>query len=225
MNFKNKHILISGASSGIGFALAGELLREGAEVTNFDVKEPEKTLGGLRTLIVDITHGKAISESLKELKSPVDILVCNAGVMRRGNLMESSGDDFDLLFNVNVKGTWLLLKNAVKSLSPNATVVFMASRYSLKPRTDPALYSISKLTQYQLGLLAKETFSDITFKFILPGSTDTPLSRYGVSGRALKEKEKRMQSPAFLAVKVLKLLSSDKEYLIFDEEAGEYRME
>jgi len=225
VNLKNKHILISGASSGIGLALAKKLITEGASVTNLDVKSPENEAEGMDTILADITNSEALENALKGPRSPIDVLICNAGIMRRGTFLDSSEQDFDQIFDVNVKGTWLLLKEAQNHLNKDATVMIMGSRYSLKPRTDPALYGLTKLTQYYLGKLAEETLPSFTFKYILPGPTDTPLARHGVSDSALIEKEKVMLSPDELADKIMELLGSNKSHLIFDEETQVYRLE
>ncbi len=225
MDFKNKHILISGASNGIGKALAEELISKGAKITNFDIDEPDEKLDRMNTFKVDITDPEEIEDALNELKTPIDVLICNAGVMRRGTLLDSTEDDFELLFDVNVKGSWLLLKASVPRLNPGAQVAIMGSRYSQKPRSDPALYGLTKVTQYHMGLLAKETLPDFTFKFILPGPTNTALARHGVSGLALKQKKKIMHSPEHLADLIRELLTSNHSHLIYNEKSRDYRFE
>ncbi len=225
MQFKDKHILISGASNGIGRALAEELIGAGAVITNFDIDEPDQGLDGMTTHKVNITDLGDIEDSLNELETPIDVLICNAGVMRRGTLMDSTEDDFELLFDVNVKGSWLLIKSSVPYLNPGAQIAIMASRYSQKPRPDPALYGLTKMAQYHMGLLAKETLHDYDFKFILPGSTNTALARHGVSDLALEQKEKLMHSPKHLASLIMELLTSNHSHLIFNEKSRDYRFE
>lgn len=225
MDFRDKHVLISGASNGIGRALAEELVAAGAVITNFDIDKPDKELDGMTTLKANITDSDDIEDALNELKSPIDVLICNAGVMRRGTLMDSTEDDFELLFDVNVKGSWLLLKSSVPHLNPGAMIAIMASRYAQKPRPDPALYGLTKVTIYHLGLLAKETLPDFDFKFILPGPTNTDLARHGVSGLALKQKEKIMGKPEHLAGLIIKLFDSNHSHLIFNEKSLDYRFE
>ena len=223
MKFKNKHVLISGASNGIGRALAEKLIDASAVITNFDIDESDGLLDGMKTFKVDITDSKNVEDALSELKTPIDVLICNAGVMRRGTLMDSTENDFELLFDVNVKGSWLLLKSSVPYLNSGAQIVIMASRYSQKPQPDPALYGLTKIAQYHMGLLAKETLPDFEFKFILPGPTNTALARHGVSGLALEQKKKTMDSPEHLAGLIKELLYSDHSHLVFNEKTQDYR--
>jgi len=225
MEIPGKTVVITGASSGIGLALARVLAGMGATVFSFDRKEPEESIAHVTHVPVDVTAAEEIRSGFERVGTPVDILVSNAGVIRRGTIIESSEEDFDLLFAVNVKGAWLTLKTALPFLSPDAVFVQMSSRYACNPVPNPGLYALSKLFQRHLMEIAKKTLPQMKVAMLFPGPVDTPLARHDVTGEALQEKKTIMESPQFLAGKIVELLQEDKEQLLYDEKTRTYRLE
>ncbi|MFH1326449.1 MAG: SDR family oxidoreductase [Candidatus Falkowbacteria bacterium] len=225
MKFKNKKVLITGAASGIGYAVSKLLVQNGAQVFCFDQKIPRKQIAGVKYFKVDITNSGQIKRALTKVGAPIDILINNAGIMRRGNIFESSEKDFDLLFDINIKGCWLMLKYAKPYLARKATILQMSSRHGLYHPIDPAIYALTKSTVSYLSKILKKTCSKYNVKIAYPGSTDTPLSRYGITGKTLKRKKKEMKSPEFLAEKIVELLKSKKGHLIFDQKKDGYYFE
>lgn len=175
---------------------------------------------------VDITNGDSVAEACSQIQKPIDILINNAGVMRRGSIFESSEEDFDLLFDVNVKGSWLVLKHALPILSPHATIVQMSSRHALSLPKDPALYGLTKRTTMDFADLIAKTYPEYSVKVLCPGPVDTPLAREGVSEKDFKEKQKIMCSPEDIALRTVELLESEtKTRLIFDNKSCTYLFE
>jgi 3-oxoacyl-[acyl-carrier protein] reductase len=156
------------------------------------------------------------------MSGPIEILINNAGIMRRGTMFESSEEDFDRLFRVNVKGSWLLLKLALPRLSKHAMIVQMSSDHARNPVTDPGIYSLSKMAARDLALLAEKTLPGHPVKILYPGPVDTPLARLGVSGTALKRKKKVMRDPGSIAEGIIQLIESDKKELVYDAVSGRY---
>lgn len=225
MNLKEKTILLTGGSSGIGHALSALLVDAGATVINFDLKEPAEPVDGVTTISVDVTNADQIQKGLEEVDSEIDVLINNAGLMRRGTLLDSTEEEFDLLFDVSVKGSWLMLKYTQPKLKENATVVQMASRYALDLPTDPALYGLSKMMQKHLAEIFEETYPQYDVKVLFPGPVDTPLARYEVKGEALEAKEKIMESPEEIAELIVQLLEEDKKRLVYENEQNTYALE
>jgi NAD(P)-dependent dehydrogenase (short-subunit alcohol dehydrogenase family) len=223
--FAGKTILLTGGSRGIGYELAKTLCAQGAMVLSLDIKEPRSPIPGCTTIHADIARGDAVRTALTSVTGPIDILINNAGVMRRGGLLESSEQDFDALFDVGVKGAWLVLREALPFLRPGAMIVQMCSRHALRPPTDPALYALSKQTCMHLAEAVARSHPQFVVKTLFPGPTDTEdVGRYGVEGAALEEKIKIMLPPAVVAEKIMELLASDKTRLEYEEPSGEYVM-
>lgn len=224
MDLHGKHVLITGASTGIGKALAQALLAEGSRITSFDLVVAKT--GHPRWVMkkVDVTKSAQIRRAIKGI-APIDILIQNAGVMRRGTLFQSSEKDFDLLFSVHVKGAWLLLKHTQPFLRKHAMIVQMCSRHANAVDTDPGLYSLSKRCSLDLAELLARTCPAYTVKILCPGPVDTALARYGVSRADLKRKERVMRSPGAIARLIVRLFKDDRHSrLLYDDATKRYRL-
>lgn len=215
-----KTVLITGGGKGIGKALCELFSVKGYNVISLDISHSEP-MPGISCYDVDITNSNVLKELLSKLPE-IDILINNAGVMRRGNIFESSEKDFDELFAVNVKGSWLLMKYT--PLTTNGIIVQISSVHGLDLVSDPGLYSITKVATAKLAELVKLTKSDVTVKIAYPGPIDTDMARKDVTDIAFKEKQKHMISSEDFAKKLLDLVESDAAYLTFDYTSNTYAL-
>lgn len=128
-DLSGKKAVVTGGSSGIGKAIVETLSQQGAEVFILDLNEnPSLTEAGMTTLTTDITQWQALKEAIAPLPSSIDILVNNAGIGFVGNIEQTEVEDFDRLYQVNVKGIF----NCIKALLPRmknhgGVIVNMAS--------------------------------------------------------------------------------------------------
>ena len=226
MDLAEKHVLITGASSGIGYALANALIQKGAVISAMDRRPMEEKIESWTSYDVDVSRSDQIQMAIAQIQDPIDILINNAGVMRRGEVLESSEEDFDILFDVHVKGSWLVLKHALPLLREDATIVQMSSRHALSLPSDPALYGLTKRTTMDLADLIEKTYPNFTVKILCPGPVDTPLTREGASEEDIERKKKIMCSPEDIANQTIELLESKtKSRLIFDNKNNTYLLE
>jgi NAD(P)-dependent dehydrogenase (short-subunit alcohol dehydrogenase family) len=225
MDLKGKTAIITGASSGIGLACALAMADQGCTVFSFSIGEPEARHPNIVPISVDVTRSEQIRHGLRRIHAPVDILFNNAGLMRRGTLAENSEEEFDLLFDTHVKGAWLTFTLAYPQLAEEAVVVQMSSRHALYPPTDPGLYGLSKQAAADLAALIARTYPSLRVKTVFPGPVDTALSHSGVAAKTLEDKIKRMHSAQFVAAMILGLITDDRERLVFDPVAWDYRFE
>ncbi len=114
----NKVAVITGGGQGIGVGIALQVASAGAEVIiaqrNVDnaemVASEIKKLGGSAVVVpLDVTNSKSIKNCVQKslcLFSQIDILINNAGVMQKKSGTDTSAEDFDICYEVNVKGLW-----------------------------------------------------------------------------------------------------------------------
>ncbi|MCX7876317.1 MAG: SDR family NAD(P)-dependent oxidoreductase [Melioribacteraceae bacterium] len=114
MNLEGKKVIITGAAMGIGFATAKMLLKEGCIVTVWDLNEKEllnaknefeKISNKFFLYVADVTDRKRINElveqAIKDMGS-IDILINNAGFVKKGNLIENSFEVWDKTIDINL---------------------------------------------------------------------------------------------------------------------------
>ena len=210
MNIVGKNVVITGASKGIGKALAQSFVTKGAHVFVLDIMPcdiPEVTF-----IKTDITSSSSVSHAIGSIEN-IDILINNAGIMRRGNLFENSEQDFDELFAVNLKGPWLVLNKAITKMSPQGIVLQIASNHVIKESSDPALYTISKTAVATLNAILQKTKSELLCKTAYLGHVDTDLGRFHLTEKQIEEKNKEAQPIDVVIQKLFELLVSNAKTL------------
>jgi 2-keto-3-deoxy-L-fuconate dehydrogenase len=153
-----KVALVTGAGSGIGRAIASLFGRQGAYVAALDVDKAAATetadaivaSGGQgHGVACDVVNGEQVAgvfQGIERTRGKLDILVNNAGIAHVGTIEQTSEDDFDRVYRVNVKGVYLCSKAAVPiMLSHGGGVILnMASIVSLIGVPERFAYSMSK---------------------------------------------------------------------------------
>lgn len=225
MNLQKKTIVITGASSGIGAAVAQRFVAEGARVYGFDLKAPRTKIDGVQYVKCDVTKSVSVKKALRKVRGPIHVLINNAGIMRRGEMLASSEEDFDKLFAVHLKGAWLMVKFARRKLVKGAKILQMSSRHALYFPSDPGLYALAKRAVLDFSEMLSQTHPEWTVKTLCPGPVDTPLSRNGCNGKDWKKKKKMACTPEYLSDQVVALLDSKKEKLVFDQDKCTYYFE
>jgi len=191
MRFKNKVVWITGASSGIGEALANAFAADGGQIilSGRRTEALEKVAAdiGADTLILpfETTDYDALPEKIEEAlswKGHVDILINNAGITQRSLAVETHPDVYDKIVNVDLLApiwlTQMLLPHMVKSGGGHIVgISSVAGRIGAPLRT---AYSAAKhgLIGYMDALRAEtEVLHNIKVTNILPGSIRTNVSR------------------------------------------------
>ncbi|MDO3563950.1 glucose 1-dehydrogenase [Ralstonia pseudosolanacearum] len=150
--------LITGASSGIGFALAGGLARAGARVV-LNARGPEKLAqaadslhaqgADVHTAAFDVTQSTAVAEGIARVEAelgPIDILVNNAGMQRRAPLEQFETDQWHELMKTNVDSVFLVGQAVARYMIPRGRgkIINICSVQSELGRPGIAPYTASK---------------------------------------------------------------------------------
>ncbi len=219
---RDKTIVLTGGSSGIGLALAERFAASGNTVYSFDRAPFPVRVSGVHGIVADITNEEDVRKGMEGIPGPVHVLINNAGVMRRGTIFDASEEDFDALFGVHVKGSWLMLRGAHAKLARDAMIVQMSSVHALRRSSDPGLYALAKQAAAELARNIAQQEPRYVVKILFPGPVDTPLARFGVHGKALEEKERRMETTERLAARILEFLEGKGGELRYDARTQKY---
>ena len=154
MNVNGKHIIVTGASLGIGRETAKNLIEKGANVlvTGRSQERLDKAFHDIecQTLAFDIGDTSNIENNAKKcmdlLDGKVDVLVNNAGIGVRKSIEELSIESFMKVFNVNVFGLALFTKEILPAMKNNnaGTIINIGSTASLKGYQTGSVYASSK---------------------------------------------------------------------------------
>lgn len=189
MNFKDKVVLVTGGSRGIGKAIALKFAENGARVIITSSKsEGEELSNQFKELGTEGCHIKgdvSREESVKEVIRKaierfgrIDVLVNNAGIVIPGNLETTTMDDFDKTMDINVKGTFLMSKYTVTEMKKTGggVIVNIGSVAALKGHIDRMAYCASKgaVVAMSRAMAAEYVKDNIRVNVICPGTTFTP---------------------------------------------------
>ncbi|WP_082711416.1 SDR family NAD(P)-dependent oxidoreductase [Methylobacterium indicum] len=186
-------IVVTGANSGIGLRCCEELLAAGHLVfaLDRDLDAVSAIAGGTGEMVpirCDLLAEAQVAEAFATVARRVDRLdglVCSAGVLRTGRLVEMSVAEFDLVFGVNTRGAWLCAKAATDLLTrsgdeaTSGRIVMVASIAAIRPKINGGAYAASKAALAQLTkVLAVELAAlGIRVNAVAPATVDTPMIR------------------------------------------------
>lgn len=220
--------IISGGSTGIGFAIARALAKEHKQVI-IAARNQEKINRALEQLhaegfavegyAVNVTHSGEVNdfvEKIKQKHGSIDILVNNAGIGAFGPVEEISEEEWDLVHQTNVKGTFLLTKAVVPVMKEagKGHILAIESDSSKLTFRKGGLYCSSKFAQEGLmNALRKELRpAGIKVSTVYPGFTDTPFHNEKFS----EEEKAGWLKPEDVARTALHILTAP-EHVLIDE--------
>ena len=229
-----KVAVVTGASRGIGRAVAVKLASEGAAVViNYNgskdraeevKKEIEEAGGKAEIRQCNVSDYAACEEMFKEIIAEfgsVDILVNNAGITRDGLLMKMSEEDYDAVLGTNLKGTFNCIRFVARQMikQRSGRIINMASVSGVLGNAGQANYSASKAGVIGLTKSAARELASrgITVNAVAPGFVETDMTRE-MNQSALEAAMnavplKRMGKPEEIAAAAAFLASDDAAYI------------
>jgi NAD(P)-dependent dehydrogenase (short-subunit alcohol dehydrogenase family) len=232
MTLTGKRALVTGASRGIGAAIAKALAAEGADVAITYEKSAESAAEvvstikakGRRAVAIQADSAEAaavqtsVDKTVAELGG-LDILVNNAGILRLGELKDISFADIDALLNVNVRGPIIASKAALAHLTKGGRIITIGSYFADRvPAPVLSVYAASKsaLVAFTKGLARELGPKEITVNLVQPGSIDTDMNpANGPYAETLKQFMAlgRYGAPEDIANAVAFLASAEAQYI------------
>ena len=188
-NLKGKKVLVTGASGGIGKAIAIELSSNGADLcltgrNKSELESLQKLIGGnCQIIISDLSKSEGIDElanSAQEKMGQIDILINNAGITRDNLFMRMSEEDWNEVINVNLNSIFKLTKHLIKGMIKRryGRIINITSVIGVAGGAGQSNYSASKAGIIAMSKsLAQEVGSrSVTVNSIAPGFIETNMT-------------------------------------------------
>lgn len=235
MSLKNKTVFITGASRGIGKAIALKLAADGANIviaaksvienaklggTIYSAaEEVEKAGGGALAVQCDIRFEDQIQQAIDQAVAKfggIDIVVNNASAISLTPTEQTDAKRFDLMHDINVRGTFLVTKACIPHLkkSANAHILTLSPPVNIKPKwlSGHIAYTLAKynMSLMAMGWAAELKSNNIASNALWPKTTiDTAAVRNLLGGEILANMSRR---PEILA---------DAAYIIFNKPSSQ----
>jgi NAD(P)-dependent dehydrogenase (short-subunit alcohol dehydrogenase family) len=219
-----RRVIVTGAASGIGQAIAELFAVAGARVAALDRAPSPSPVGGL-SLQADVTEPTSIANAVAQAVTAfggLDGLVNAAGIANTDMLESVTVEDWKRVIDVNLTGSFIVSQACLPALreSGSATIVNLSSGQGLQPFVRRGAYAASKAGVIALTkCLAMEWAPTIRVNTLCPGAVDTPMVRSGYDAETLRTQVgpryalQRIGEPLEIALAALYLSSEESSFV------------
>ena len=233
MSLQGRVAIVTGAAQGIGRAIAESLAQAGADivVADLDPGRSHETVTAVEKLgrkalnvkvnVADANDTKAMVGQVLKAWGKIDILVNNAGITRDGLLLRMKEEDWNLVLQVNLNGTFNCTKAALQPMTKQryGRIVNIASIVGVMGNAGQANYAASKAAVIGFTKTVGREYAsrNVTVNAVAPGFIDTAMT-HGLSADVKETLQKqipmgRLGTPADIAAAVRFLVSDDAAYI------------
>ena len=233
MSLQGKTAIVTGAAQGIGRAIAENLAQAGADiaVADLDPGRSLETIGAIEKLgrkalnlkvnVADSNETKAMVEQVMKAWGKIDILVNNAGITRDGLLLRMKEEDWNLVLQINLNGTFNCTKAVLQPMTKQryGRIVNIASIVGVIGNAGQANYSASKAAVIGFTKTVGREYAsrNVTVNAVAPGFIDTAMT-HGLPGDVKDTLLKqiplgRLGTPGDIAAAVRFLVSEEAAYI------------
>lgn len=181
--------IITGAGSGIGYAIAGLFERHGARIVAVD--NNAGNLDALRNAADDLSHWRFVEADVRDVEAcertvaqtvdewgGIDVLVASAAISAPGKLPETDPDLFDRAFGINVKGPYVWMRGCIPAMvaRERGSIITFASQLALAGGRRLGIYTGTKgaLISMTQTVALDHAADGIRANILVPGAIDTP---------------------------------------------------
>jgi len=238
MKLNGKVAVITGGSSGIGLATAKLFEREGATViitgrNRESLDSASREIGSrviaIRSDTSNLDDIRSLFSHIREKYGRIDVLFLNAGVAPFAPMEMVNEEFYDNIMNINVKGLYFSVKEALPLLKHGSSVIITSSIANQMGMAGGSVYSASKaaVRSFARSMSAELVGKGIRVNIISPGAIDTPI--FGKMGMSEEQKQgmlegfkqmnpmKRFGQPEEIAKAALFLATDDSSYVLGGE--------
>lgn len=230
MNFSEKNVVITGGSTGIGFATAQAFLKAGATVWitgrsegNLQAAASKLNSPNLKTIVADTSSLAGVAEVEKvvaERVKTLHVLLLNAGIGIFTPIEQTTEADFDAQFNTNVKGHYFTLQKLMPYLTEGSVVLFTSSTVATAANLNTSVYSATKGALNKIAQVAANELAGrkIRVNIVSPGPVETEgllnlLPKEALGYTASLTALQRLAQPEEIAKTMLFLASDDASFI------------
>lgn len=198
---KSNVVLVTGATGGIGKSIVNKYSRQSFTLAIADKDEEQAN-----KLVHEINHGNgkamafpgdlldqnycdSLANEVQKKLGSIDILINNAGLMRRGDITQTSDEDYDLSMKINVEAPFRLIRAAIPLMAEagGGSIVNVSSCWGINPGPNHLIYCTTKaaLAAMTKCLGRDHAHQNIRINAVCPNEVNTPMLRTGFEIRGL----------------------------------------
>ena len=198
---KSNVVLVTGANGGIGKDIVNKYSRQGLTMA---IADKDKDAANKLVHEINSNNGKAmafpgdlldqnysdnLANEVKEKLGSIDILINNAGLMRRGDITQTSDEDYELSMKINVEAPFRLIRASIPLMvdSGGGSIVNISSCWGINPGPNHLIYCTTKaaLAAMTKCLGRDHAHQNIRINAVCPNEVNTPMLRTGFEIRGL----------------------------------------